>query len=254
MELLVYIFMIGLVLGSFYNVVGLRLLKNKSIIKPGSHCPKCGHHLQWYENIPVISYLFLLGKCKSCKQRISLMYPAMELLTAGLFLVSYLLFGFAESFWISIIISSLIVLIFITDSKEMIILDEALIASGVLILITKIIFSGILSALSSLGYGLIIFIFVYSFMLFGNLVFKKESLGGGDIKLSFIAGMVLGVPLGMFYIVLGSFLAFPYAIYVSIKNEDRMFPFGPFLAISLFLTYCNSELIFEFLKALLRIT
>lgn len=252
--MIIFIFVLGLLLGSFYNVVGIRLLKKESIVKPRSHCPKCNHQLSWYENIPVISYIFLLGKCKNCKEKISLMYPAMELLTAVLFTVSYLLFDLTGQFYISIIISSLVVLIFITDSKEMIILDEALIASGILIFIVKIIFEGISPALASISYGLFIFIFIFSFMIFGNLVFKKESLGGGDIKLSFIAGMVLGIPLGIFYVILGSFLAFPYAIYVSIKNEDGVLPFGPFLVASLFLCYCNSEMILEFLRALLKIT
>ncbi|MDD4705652.1 MAG: prepilin peptidase [Bacilli bacterium] len=252
--MIIFIFVFGLLLGSFYNVVGIRLLKNESIVKPRSHCPKCQHQLSWYENIPVISYIFLLGKCKNCKQKISLMYPAMELLTAILFTVSYLLFGFSGEFFIAIIISSLVVLIFITDSKDMIILDEAIIASGILIFIVKIIFEGIIAALASISYGFLIFIFIFSFMLFGNIIFKKESLGGGDIKLSFIAGMVLGIPLGIFYVILGSFLAFPYAIYVSIKNEDGILPFGPFLAISLLLCYCNSDMIIEFLKVLLNVT
>jgi len=136
----------------------------------------------------------------------------------------------------------------------MIILDEAIIASGVLIFIVKIIFEGIIAAFASISYGFLIFIFIFSFMLFGNIIFKKESLGGGDIKLSFIAGMVLGIPLGIFYVILGSFLAFPYAIYVSIKNEDGILPFGPFLAVSLLLCYCNSDMILEFLKSLLNVT
>lgn len=249
----ILIFIIGLLLGSFYNVVGLRLPKKESIITPSSHCPKCDHKLSWYENIPVISYILLRGKCKSCKGKISLIYPMMEILTGVLFLISYLLFGISVNFYISLIISSLIVLIFITDSKYMIILDEALLISGLLIFILKLIYSGLIPALISLGHGLIIFIFVYSIMLFGNYVFKKESLGGGDIKLSFIAGMVLGIPVGIFYVILASFLAFPYAVYVSIKNEDGMLPFGPFLVASLFLSFCNSEMIIEFLKALFKL-
>ena len=135
----------------------------------------------------------------------------------------------------------------------MIILDEALLASGILIFIIKIIYEGIIPALSSLGYGFVVFLFVYSIMLFGNYLFKKESLGGGDIKLSFVAGMALGIPVGIFYVILGSFLAFPYAVYVSVKNEDGMLPFGPFLITSLLLSYINHDMIIEFLKALLHI-
>jgi len=245
------IFIIGLLFGSFYNVVGMRLPKKESIIKPGSHCTKCNHKLAWYENIPVISYIFLLGKCKKCKTRISLLYPTMEILTGVLFVISYQLFGVSANFYISLIISSLIVLIFITDSIYMIILDEALIVSGVLILIIKFIYDGWLAALTSLGSGLFIFAVVYSFMIMGNIVFKKESLGGGDVKLSFIAGMVLGPVIGAFYIVLASFLAFPYAVYVMIKNEDGVLPFGPFLVSSMFICFANTYMINIFLQKLL---
>ena len=140
----IVIFIIGLIFGSFYNVVGLRLPKNESIIFPGSHCFKCNHKLSWYENIPVISFIFLKGKCKSCHQKISLMYPVMELLTGILFLFSYIIFGFSENFIISIIISSLVIIIIVSDSKYMIISDGPLIVSGLLIIITKLIFEGLL--------------------------------------------------------------------------------------------------------------
>ena len=99
-----YIFVLGLLFGSFYNVVGLRLPKGESIVFPGSHCPKCGHKLMWYENIPLISYIFLKGRCKKCKCRISAWYPVIELLTAMLFLISYYVFGISSEFFISIII------------------------------------------------------------------------------------------------------------------------------------------------------
>lgn len=249
----VVVFIMGLLLGSFYNVVGLRLPKKESIVKPGSHCPNCQHALAWYENIPVISYLILRGKCKSCKKYISLMYPAMELLTAILFLLSFNLFGLSENFYLSLIISSLLILIFITDSIYMIILDESLIVAIILVFIVKFCYLGLVPALLSLGSGLLIFAGVYLLMLFGNFLFKKESLGGGDIKLSFVAGMLLGPALGWFYIIMGAFLAFPYAVYVSIKNEDPLLPFGPFLITSLFLCFCNSGMIMEFLKKLLGI-
>ena len=249
----IVIFIIGLIFGSFYNVVGLRLPKNESIIFPGSHCFKCNHKLSWYENIPVISFIFLKGKCKSCHQKISLMYPVMELLTGILFLFSYIIFGFSENFIISIIISSLVIIIIVSDSKYMIISDGPLIVSGLLIIITKLIFEGLNKTLISFMSGILIFVLVYGLMLLGNFLFKKESLGGGDIKLSFIAGLVLGPLLGIFYIILASFLAFPYAMYITVKREENMLPFGPFLAVSMLLLYLNSNLAMLFLKNLLSL-
>jgi len=253
MEVSILIFVLGLVLGSFYNVVGIRMPVKKSIVKPGSHCTACNHSLSWYENIPLLSYLVLCGKCRKCRRPISLMYPAVELLTGLLFLFSYLLFGLNEYFFIAIIIVSLLIIVFVTDALYMIILDEALIVSAILIFIIKLVYQGFDPALTALRDGLIIFAVVYLLMLLGNFLFKKESLGGGDIKLSFIAGMVLGPFLGAFYLVLASFLAFPYAVYVVIKNNDGMLPFGPFLATSMLFCYLNSAMLIEFLERLLFI-
>lgn len=251
MEILFFI--TGLIFGSFYNVVGLRLPNGESIIKPGSHCPKCNHKLSWYENIPVLSYIFLKGKCKNCKQKISFIYPAIEILTAILFTANYVIFGLTYECLIGVILSSLVSIIFVSDSKYMIINDSPLIISSLLITIIKIINNGLKEALYSISSGLLIFIIVYLLMLLGNFLFKKESLGGGDIKLSFVAGLSLGPALGIFYIVLASFLAFPYAMYISVKGDEGMLPFGPFLATSMLLLYFNSNLATTFINALLNI-
>ncbi len=251
MEILFFI--TGLIFGSFYNVVGLRLPNGESIIKPGSHCPKCNHKLSWYENIPVLSYIFLKGKCKNCKQKISFIYPAIEILTAILFTANYVIFGLTYECLIGVILSSLVSIIFVSDSKYMIINDSPLIISSLLITIIKIINNGLKEALYSISSGLLIFIIVYLLMLLGNFLFKKESLGGGDIKLSFVAGLSLGPALGIFYIVLASFLAFPYAMYISVKGDEGMLPFGPFLATSMLLLYFNSNLATAFINALLNI-
>ena len=102
----VYIFIMGLLFGSFYNVVGMRLPNNESIVFPGSHCEKCNHKLKWFENIPLISYIILGGKCSNCKTKISIWYPAIELFTGMLFLISDYTFGLTYEFAIAIIISS----------------------------------------------------------------------------------------------------------------------------------------------------
>lgn len=251
MGLIVFIF--GLIFGSFYNVVGLRLPNGESIVKPGSHCPKCNHKISWYENIPIISYILLGGKCKSCKEPISLMYPLIELLTGALFLISYFVFGIGEKFFIGLILSSLVVIIFVSDSKYMIILDSPLIISSILILIIKYYYHGIAAVGYALLSGLIVFGAMYLLMLLGNFLFKKESLGGGDIKLSFVSGLSLGIYLGLFYIVLGAFFAFPYALYVTIRKKANILPFGPFLAISMLIIYFNLDKVTELLKILLHL-
>lgn len=241
--MLYLIFIIGVIFGSFYGVVGTRLPEEKSIVKPGSHCEKCGHMLKWYENIPILSYIFLGGHCKKCKSPIGFVYFLTELLSGCLFALCYKVFGINYQFYIAIILSSLVIIIFVSDSKYMIINDSPLVLSAILIFIIKWLDTGVVSALISLVYGLVIFGVAYLLMLFGSLAFKQEALGGGDIKLSFVAGMVLGIKLGIIYIVLASFLAFPYAVYVTLKNKDNMLPFGPFLVSSLLIIYLNMNII-----------
>ena len=248
--MLYFIFIIGAIFGSFYGVVGTRLPEEKSIVKPRSHCEKCGHILKWYENIPILSYIFLGGLCKKCKNPIGFVYFLTELLSGCLFALCYKIYGINYEFFIAVILSSLVIIIFVSDSKYMIINDSPLIVSAILIFIIKWLDTGIVSALMSLVYGLIIFGVAYLLMLFGSLVFKQEALGGGDIKLSFVAGMVLGIKLGILYIVLASFLAFPYAVYVTIKNKDNMLPFGPFLVSSLLIIYLNMNIISEIVKVI----
>ena len=246
--MLYFIFIIGAIFGSFYGVVGTRLPEGKSIVKPRSHCEKCGHILKWYENIPILSYIFLGGLCKKCKNPIGFVYFLTELLSGCLFALCYKIYGINYEFFIAVILSSLVIIIFVSDSKYMIINDSPLIVSAILIFIIKWLDTGIVSALMSLVYGLIIFGVAYLLMLFGSLAFKQEALGGGDIKLSFVAGIVLGVKLGILYIVLASFLAFPYAVYVTLKNKDNMLPFGPFLVSSLLIIYLNMNIINEIIK------
>lgn len=248
--MLYFIFIIGAIFGSFYGVVGTRLPEEKSIVKPRSHCEKCGHILKWYENIPILSYIFLGGLCKKCKNPIGFVYFLTELLSGCLFALCYKIYGINYEFFIAVILSSLVIIIFVSDSKYMIINDSPLIVSAILIFIIKWLNTGIVSALMSLVYGLIIFGVAYLLMLFGSLVFKQEALGGGDIKLSFVAGMVLGIKLGILYIVLASFLAFPYAVYVTLKNRDNMLPFGPFLVSSLLIIYLNMNIISEIVKVI----
>lgn len=250
--MLYLIFIIGAIFGSFYGVVGTRLPEERSIVKPGSHCEKCGHVLKWYENIPILSYILLGGLCKKCKEPIGSIYFLMELLSGALFALCYKVFGISPNFFLSVIVASLVIIIFVSDSRYMIINDSPLVVSAILIFLIKWYVLGITSALISLISGLVIFGVAYLLRLFGYLAFKQEALGGGDIKLSFIAGMLVGIKLGIVYIVLASFLAFPYAIYITLKNKDNMLPFGPFLVSSLFIVFLNMNTLNDILKVLFR--
>lgn len=232
-----FLFLIGAVLGSFYGVVGSRLPKGESIIKPRSHCEKCNHELAWYELIPILSYFLQKGKCRECKEKLSIFYPIIELSTGILFLSAYLTFGFGYEFFISIILSSLLIIIFISDIKYMIILDSPLVISAILIFILKWVYFGIGPSLISLLEGLFSFLTMYGVGCLGNVLFKRESLGGGDIKLSFLFGQTLGYQMGIVAFVLSTFLALPYAFACLFMKNNHEVPFGPFLVSALWIVF-----------------
>lgn len=231
------IFILGSIMGSFYYCMGERLCNNKSLIKPSSHCEYCGHILKWYELIPLISYIFLRGKCSKCQNKLSIKYFLSEILTGVLFLISYLRFGLTYQFIVMLVISSLLVLIFITDFKYLIILDSPLVVSCLILFIARFYLFGIKNALINLSYGLFIFLAMLFLSYLGKFLFKKEALGGGDIKLSFVIGMILGVRFGLLSIVFSTFLALPYAIASMILKKDNVLPYGPFLISSVFIVY-----------------
>ena len=231
------IFIIGTILGSFYYVVGTRLPNNESLISPGSHCTFCNHSLKFFELVPIVSFIFLKGKCRYCKEKLSKNYLLYEIFTGIMFLISYVKFGISYEFFISLIISSLVVLIFITDFKHMIILDSPLVVSIILIFILKWVYFDIYEALFGLVDGLLAFLTMLFIGQIGNILFKKESLGGGDIKFSFVTGMILGYKFNMISLVLATFIALPYAVATMVMKKDNEVPFGPFLVSSLFLIF-----------------
>ncbi len=251
----VMIFIVGLIFGSFYNVVGYRLPNNMSIVLPASHCTNCKHKLKFYELIPVISYIFLGGKCKVCKERISIFYPFFELLTGILFLLSYLKFGLTLEFLIAITFISVLIIISISDVKYFIIPDEVLIVGTLLIIVELIanvfinnisVFNGLVMPILN---GLGAFAILYLFKALGDLIFKTESLGGGDIKLLFFIGLVLGFDMSIVTIFIASFIALPLSIVSLIKNNNNILPFGPYLSVAatiIMLTGLNLNMILNF--------
>lgn len=249
----IYLFILGITLGSFYTVIGLRRPLNESIIKPRSHCTACNHQLKWYELIPLISYIIQGGKCKHCNSKISLIYPLIEILCGGLFCLSYFLFGLSYLTLIMLIISSLAIIICVSDFKYYVILDGPLITCSVLLVIIKWLFLGYRNVIFSLIAALTMFLIMYLIKLLGDKLFKRESLGGGDIKLSFIIGLTLGLKLSFISLIIASFIALPYALFLMIKDGNKEMPFGPFLAFSLLITFMFSKNILTFLDLLFYI-
>lgn len=258
---IIIFFIIGTIMGSFYHVVATRLSNDESIISPGSHCPRCNHYLKWYENIPVISYILQRGKCRQCNSTIPISYLVVEIITGLLFAVCYKSFNFTLDLLIALIFISSLIIVIVSDIEYMIILDEVLIVSTLMIIITYIIgFSlehqNFIQGLEQTAYhiyaGIGAFLAMYAIKLLGDKAFKKESLGGGDIKLMFLFGLVLGFPMSICTIFLATFIAFPVALIILFWGKENIIPFGPFLSMAALLILVSKLNITDILEMLIK--
>ena len=233
----IIIFVIGLVIGSFSNVCIYRIPRNESIIRPGSHCPQCSKPIPFYDNIPVISYILLKGKCHYCGQPIPLQYPIVELATGLFYLALYLFYGLQLNSFIYMILCTLLIIISFIDLKERIIPD-VLSLHFIFIGFILSFFLKSLSPVDSLlgiiaGGGSLLIIAIA-----GSHLFKKEAMGGGDIKLAAMIGAFLGWQLTLLSLFLGFFLGSIIGVIVLIINKGKsdIVPFGPFIALGTMLS------------------
>ena len=187
-----FVVLIGLSIGSFLNVVALRGLSGESIVFPPSKCPKCGKKLNWYTNIPVISYIFLLGKCQFCKQPISIQYPIVEFSNATLYLTMFLNFGISLKTLFMCAFSSIFILICITDFKQQVIIDlhtYILIGLGILYNILNLGTVSILNCILGIVAGYVIFEILAHI---GTITVKTRAFGEGDTLIAMGLGAILG--------------------------------------------------------------
>lgn len=234
-------FILGTIFGSFYNVVGYRLPKGQSIVYPASHCPNCNHRLTPLELIPIISFIVQKGKCKNCHKKISYFYPVFEFLGGVLFLLAYLIFGLNLEILIALTFISMVLIIVVSDFHYLIIPDSVIIITIILLLIEIFFIKGSIEVLYAIGNGIIAFLVMFLIKKLGDFMFKKESMGGGDIKLMFIFGLVFDFPIALFAIFLASIIGLPISLFVMFKNNTHIVPFGPYL--------CAAGLILLFLQA-----
>lgn len=234
---LVIFFILGSVMGSFYHVLATRLSKGLSIISPSSHCEKCNHELKWYELIPLVSYIIQGGKCRKCKAKLPISYFLMEVCSGMLFAVCYHVFGLKLELLTALIFVSSLIIVIISDIEYMIILDEVLIFAILGIIIVDLFDIGLYETSLKIIAGTGAFITMYLIKKLGDIMFKQESLGGGDIKLMFLVGLVIGYPMSVCNIFFATFIAFPIALYLLISKKDNIIPFGPFLSMSAIILY-----------------
>ena len=250
MEIYIYIiiFIFGTAMGSFLNNLAVRLSNNESIMYPRSHCHSCQHKLRWYELIPVVSYVIQGGKSRCCHNKIPISYLLVEVITGVLFCTSYHSFGFSYNFVISLIFISSLITIIVSDIEYMIILDEVIAVAAIVIIILELIFFGLEYTADKIIAGILAFVTMYVIKLIGDKLFKRESMGGGDIKLMFLFGIVIGYPLCICDIFLATFIAFPVAVYTLFSRKDNLIPFGPFLAMAAILIHISKVDISEILN------
>ncbi|MFT8321644.1 MAG: prepilin peptidase, partial [Bacillus sp. (in: firmicutes)] len=183
------IFLYGITLGSFYNVVGLRVPKKESIVRPRSHCTSCGHTLTAMELIPVLSYILVRGKCRCCKASISPFYPIFELLTGLLFVVCPFILGWSSELFVAWTLISLFMIITVSDLVYMIIPDKVLLFFSGLLVIERF-FIPLSAWWDSLAGAAVAFT-----LLLVIAIVSKGGMGGGDIKLFAVIGFVVGIKL-----------------------------------------------------------
>jgi len=227
-------FLFGLALGSFLNVLIHRLPKGKSIIRPPSHCPRCGHRLSWWENIPLLSYLILKGKCHRCHQPISIQYPLVELLMG---LATYYIFlreGVSLYLPFYLFLVGSLIVVSVIDLQAMIIPDQITYPGIVVGIIFSLIIGRLISGLIgiALGGGIL-----YMIRLIGGKVYRSEVMGGGDVKLCLMLGGFLH-PMGMLMTLILASLsgAILGAILIIFGRKSRILPFGPFLSVGAVIT------------------
>ncbi|MGM0509267.1 MAG: prepilin peptidase [Fusobacteriota bacterium] len=240
-ELYILIFIIGNIIGSFLNVCIHRIPRNESVVYPPSHCPNCGYKINWYDNIPIISYFLLLrGKCRKCKNKISIQYPLIEILTGFVFVAIFYRFGLTLptiKFWIY---GAILITLAIIDLKTYILPNRLTFSLIILGFILSFIDPRITIFHAFIGASVYNFPFLILF-IFGKEILKKDIMGFGDVKLGMGIGAFLGytnfINFYMFFMlsfVIGAVISL-ILMALKIKNRKDMIPFGPFIALAGFI-------------------
>ncbi len=231
----------GLVWGSFLNVCIYRWPQdppNNNVIKPNSYCPNCKKPIAWYDNIPVISYILLKGRCRNCRKKISWRYPFVEVFSALIWVFCYSFFGVSVKTFVFILYFSLLLVGSMVDFEHRIIPDEVTVGGMLLGLVLSFIFPQLHNSEAHLVGFLKSFVgaivgggMIYLIAILGEWIFKKEAMGGGDVKLQAMIGAFLGWKCAILSFFLGCFIGSVLGIYNIIRYKDNTLPFGPCLAI-----------------------
>jgi leader peptidase (prepilin peptidase)/N-methyltransferase len=232
----------GLIIGSFLNVCAHRLPRGASIVSPPSRCTTCGRLLSWYDNVPVLSYAVLGGKCRSCRAPISIMYPLVEVTTAAVFVVGYLRYGLTPLLAIRLLFACAMIVLFVIDLQHRILPNRITIPG----IVAGFVFSlfaepGWISSLLgiALGGGLLLAVSEVYYR-----VRHEEGLGMGDVKMLAMIGAFLGWKLVLLTLLLSSFLGSLVGVAILIVKKESLkyaLPFGTFLAAAALLSAVSGD-------------
>ena len=254
----VIIFIIGLIFGSFLNMLIYRLPLGISLVDPKrSICTSCENQIKWYENIPLISYIFLKGKCSNCKENISLIYPVVELLTATITLLLFLNIAFNTQFILTALLFYTLLTLSFIDFKYKAVPDYLLIIALIITITMVFIYepSNLSTMLIFAGAFVLMELFITFYiqnikakLLNDESLRTQRSMGEGDIPIAAIIGGLLGVKLGLVAIFLGALFAIIPSLLNSFIKKDIETPFIPYLSLGLFVVFINKTYFLNILK------
>lgn len=254
--ILIYIFtfIFGAVVGSFLNVCIYRMPRGESIVYPSSHCTNCHRSIAWYDNIPFISYLILKGRCRFCKAKISFRYFIIEGLTAATFVLLLWRFNYGLDFLIYAALLSVLIIISFIDLEHRVIPDELSLAGIVVGLILSGFYPALqnqtswkLGLLHSLIGILVGGISIYLIGLLGSAIFKKEAMGGGDVKLLAFIGAFLGWKFTLLTFFLAPFFGSIVGVPLKFIKKQDTIPYGPFLSLAAAISIFFGDRILNFI-------
>ncbi|OGU15640.1 MAG: hypothetical protein A3K13_06600 [Gemmatimonadetes bacterium RIFCSPLOWO2_12_FULL_68_9] len=242
---------LGSMIGSFLNVCIVRLPLEQSVVRPRSRCVRCGRSIAWFDNVPVISWLLLGGRCRHCRERISAQYPLIEAAVAGVWAAAAWWYGVTLHGLAAALFGTILLGIAVTDARHYLIPDEYTwggLAVGLLLALRGG-FGGLLTAVIGAGLG---FALLYAIAWAGERAFREEAMGGGDIKMMAMVGAFLGWK-GVLLTLFGGALLGTLVFVPLTLRKRRLVPFGVFLAAAGGLTFVFGEAIVRWYEAFLRV-
>lgn len=238
------IFLYGIIIGSFLNVVIYRL-PAKENLSQGSHCTACGYRLRWFDLVPLASYIFLKGSCRKCKSKISLQYPLIELSNGLLYIFIFYMNGFPITTVLYCIVATVLLAISIIDFRTY----EIPIELNITLLLIGLIRLGL--DYKNWSLYLIGFFVISMFLYIVYLITKGRGIGGGDIKLMAVCGLILGYKSIILAFIIGCVLAsLIHSIRMIITKEDHVLAFGPYLSMGVFISMMFGERIIQWYRSL----